>query len=212
MESPEPPVHRLGYLLVWAALMAVSFTAAPPTRPDQTEWVLRLLTGDWAGEDALVVAHFMLMGVWPWLIGAQAAPLLSARPLPLWPFVLLANALGAFALLPGLFLRPPSQRRQPSSGPLRLLAGRGVVSLLTLATLTLSAWGLFATEPGVWWHATKNEAFMFIMGFDFLAFWLTSMLLQRELGRDWRWALLPMVGPLLDLWFQRSEPRAAPSP
>lgn len=211
MESPEPPVHRLGYLLVWIALMAVSFIGAPDARPDQSEWVMRLLTGDWAGEDPLVVVHFMLMGVWPWVIAARAAPLLSARPLPLWPFVLLANALGAFALLPGLFLRPSSTRREPPSGPLKLLAGRRVVSALLLATLGLGAWGVVATEPGVWWRATRTEAFMFIMGFDFLAFWATSMLLQRELGRGGRWALLPMIGPLIDLWFERSEPSAKPT-
>ena len=211
MESPEPPVHRLGYLLVWIALMAVSFIGAPDARPDQSEWVMRLLTGDWAGEDALVVAHFMLMGIWPWLIAARAAPLLSARPLPLWPFVLLANALGAFALLPGFFLRSAFNERQPSTGPLKLLGGRFIVSLLTLVTLCLGVWGLVATEPGVWWHATRTEAFMFIMGFDFLAFWATSMLLQRELGRGGRWALLPMIGPLIDLWFERSEPSAKPT-
>lgn len=212
MESPEPPVHRLGYLIVWIALMAVSFIGSPDARPDQSEWVIRLLTGDWEGEDPLVIVHFMLMGIWPWVIGARAAPLLNARPLPLWPFVLLANVLGAFALLPGFFLRSAFNERQPVTGPLKLLAGRRIVSVLTLATLCLGAWGLVATEPGVWWHATRTEAFMFIMGFDFLAFWLTSMLIHRELGRNWRWALLPMLGPLLDLWFERSEPRTKPTP
>ena len=34
MESPEPPVHRLGYLIVWIALMAVSFIGSPDARPD----------------------------------------------------------------------------------------------------------------------------------------------------------------------------------
>jgi hypothetical protein len=64
--------------------------------------VLRLLTGQWDGEEPVVVALFNLMGVWPFVLAAQLAPWLRRRPLPLWPFALGSMVLGAFVLLPGL--------------------------------------------------------------------------------------------------------------
>lgn len=93
---------RVGAVVLWVALIGEAVVWAPPARPDQGAWVLRLLTGQWDGEEPVVVALFNLMGVWPFVLAAQLAPWLRRRPLPLWPFALGSMVLGAFVLLPGL--------------------------------------------------------------------------------------------------------------
>ncbi len=97
-------MHRIAYLLLFALLLGEALLFSPPQRPDQTEWVMRLLTGDWAREEPSVVALFQLMGVWPMAMLALLAPRLRRGPVALWPFVLGSMALGAFMLLPGLAL------------------------------------------------------------------------------------------------------------
>ncbi|HMV69325.1 MAG TPA: hypothetical protein PKA64_20960, partial [Myxococcota bacterium] len=117
---------------LWGILALLAFGLAPPARPDWAAWCGRLVSGDWAGEDPAIVAHFQMMGVWPLAWAVLLRRDLRARPLPAWPFVLGSMALGALALLPWFVLRPAAQRPAEEGWieralvhPLLLAAGGG---------------------------------------------------------------------------------------
>jgi hypothetical protein len=187
-------LHRALYLSIFALLLGEALLFAPPQRPDQTEWVLRLITGDWSGEEASVVALFNLMGVWPLAMGALLAPRLRRSPVPLWPFVLGSMALGAFVLLPGLALGA-------GSGPVARwqtwLGSRGFAAALLVAALGLMGWALVAGDPTAFARVWRTEQFVHVMSHDFVALWLTSMVAAHELGEDrWGWTAVPLLGAL----------------
>ena len=200
-------MHRAAYLTIWLVLLAEAFLLAPPQRPDQTEWVLRLLSGDWAGEEPSVVALFQLMGVWPMAMFALLSPRLRRAPAPLWPFVLGAMALGAFVLLPGLILGGTAQ---PVARWQRWLGGRAAAGVLLLAAGALMGWALLAGDPAAFAKAWRAEQFVHVMTHDFVALWLTSVVAAHEQREArWRWAALPLLGPLALRW---REPAATASP
>lgn len=155
---------RIAYGIAWAIGMGLAFGLAPPNRPDLWDWLVRLLTGQWTGENPLVVAHFQLMGIWPMLCAA----LLRrewARPvrLPAWPFLLGAFGLGCFVLLPYLFLRRAPALGDP--GVPRLVWGA-----LGAAFAGFLGWGLVAGDLPAWLHAVRTDGFMWPMAWDFLLF------------------------------------------
>lgn len=190
-------MHRVAYLVLFALLLGEALLLSPPARPDQTAWVVRLLTGDWAGEEPSVVALFQMMGVWPLALVGLLAPRLRRTPVPLWPFAFGSMALGAFVLLPGLALggtpRPPARWQGWVGG--RLLAGLSLV-----VALVLVGWAAVAGSPerfaGIW----RTEQFVHVMSFDFVALWLASVLIAHEqrdeLGNRWTWSLVPLLGAL----------------
>jgi len=189
--------HRALYLLLFALLLGEALLLSPSQRPDQTEWVLRLLTGDWAGEEASVVALFSLMGVWPMAMFALLAARLRRAPVPLWPFVLGSMALGAFVLLPGLALGS-------GSGPVarwqRWLGSRGLAAVLLVAALGLMGWAVVSGDPLAFVHVWRTEQFVHVMSHDFLVLWLTSVVVAHEqrveLGARWWWTAVPLLGAL----------------
>jgi len=168
------------------------------------DWVIAASSGDWAAHDPLVIAHFMLMGVWPLLLVTQTADRWRTRPVPLLPFALLTFAGGAFALLPGLVLvgdarHPPGRIGRLSRHPI-------VQGLLAAQVLGLLGWGLTRGSVAAWWTAFTTDPFLHIMAFDSVAVWLTSIALARTTddGVPWTRTLLPAVGTA---WYN-AAPRA----
>ncbi|MBX2799558.1 MAG: hypothetical protein KTR31_17915 [Myxococcales bacterium] len=180
---------------LWIALVAEALLLSPAPRPDQGAWIVSLLVGDWDGQEPMVVALFQLMGVWPFALAAALAPRLRRRPVPLWPFVAASMVVGAYALLPGLALGgepvEPQQRWQ------QWLRHRGFLAVLGVVTLGLITWGALAGSVQGYLHAFRTEQFVHLMSLDFLALWLTSVLVARREGGPWAWTLLPVVGTLL---------------
>ena len=187
-------MHRALYIGIWLLLLGEALLLSPPPRPDQGEWVVRLLTGDWGGEETSVVALFQLMGVWPLAMAALLAPRLRRAPVPLWPFVLGSMALGAFVLLPGLALgggRQPVARWQAWAGH------RVVVGGLGCASVGLLIWAVGSGRPSAFVEAWRHEQFVHVMTHDFVALWLTSIVAAHEQGEArWWWTLWPLVGGL----------------
>jgi len=155
---------RSAYAVAWFLLVGVAFGFAPPARPDQMAWILRLLTGQWAGENPLVVAHFQLMGIWPLAMAALWRKEWK-RPghLPAWPFLLGAFALGCFTLLPYAALR-----RAPELGPPGVPAW--VWGLLGLGFVGFAGWGLLAGDIAGWVTTARTDGFVWPMAWDFTAF------------------------------------------
>jgi hypothetical protein len=195
---------RVGAVVLWVALLGEALAFAPPARPDQGAQVVRLLTGQWSGEEPVVVALFNLMGVWPFVLAAQLAPWLRRRPVPLWPFALGSMALGAFVLLPGLALGGAPQPMARWQGWLTRPAWLG---LLALAATALFGFALTGSHAG-YAHAFHHESLVHVMTFDFGALWLTSVLVARERGGPWGLALVPILGALAWTWRTRSDPPA----
>ncbi|MEZ4317785.1 MAG: hypothetical protein R3F61_09785 [Myxococcota bacterium] len=182
---------------VWVALFALllgeALLLSPPQRPDQTAWILRLLTGDWAGEEPLVVALFQLMGVWPLALAALLAPWLRREPVPLWPFALGSMALGAFSLLPGLALGgtpvPPARWQQR-------LGSRVVAGGIAVPALVLFGWGVVAGSPSAFAAIWRTEQFVHVMALDFLTLWAVSIGVARHQGGPWALTFVPVLGAL----------------
>lgn len=181
---------RLLAVTLWLLLFAVPWLG-PPTRPDLGPWVLGLLRGDWEGTEPWVVVHFQLMGIWPLLLGLQLRGWWRTRPVPAWPFSAGAFVVGAYALLPWFALRRPAphQPRPRVDAVAPWLAGGA-----GLAAAALALYGVLAGSVVAWGAAFATDGFVWTMSFDFLALWATSVLLARETGGRWTWALVPVVG------------------
>lgn len=185
---------RLVLVVLWSLLLAEALLLSPPARPDQSEWLLRIATGDWAAEEPLVVVLFNLMGVWPVAMGALLAPRLRRSPVPLWPFVVASMALGAFVLIPGLVLGGEPRDVRPWQ---RWLGSRWMAGLLLVPTVLLLAWGALAGSPAAFLQVWRTEQFVHIMALDFVTLWSVSILVAQQSGERWALALVPLVGPLL---------------
>lgn len=179
------------YVGIWALLFFDAILLAPSARPDQEAWILSLLTGAWDGEEPWVVAHFMLMGVWPFVLGAQLSARLRRAPVPLWPFALGSMFLGAFVLLPGLFIGGTTK---PESSWQPWLRHPVWVAFQGLSAAGLVGWAVVSGSPARWLEAFQTEQFVHVMAFDFAALWLTSILVELEHGGAWRRALVPLWG------------------
>lgn len=188
---------RWAAFAAWGLLVAVSAGFSPPARPDQAAWLWDLLRGDGAGEDPSVVAWFQLMGVWPMVWFALLADDLDDRPVPAWPFVAGSIALGAFVLLPWFWFGPP--RTQAAHGALRRVAGSRAFAWLWAAVAAgLFAWGLGAGDLAALDAARREQAFLWVMGWDFLTLWGMSVVVarSRDGGAGGRWwiTLIPCLG------------------
>ncbi|MCB9674307.1 MAG: DUF2834 domain-containing protein [Alphaproteobacteria bacterium] len=184
---------RFVLVAAWVALLGEALLLSPPPRPDQWAWLFRLSTGDWAGEEPLVVALFMLMGVWPLALAGLFAADLRREPVPLWPFALGSMALGAFVLVPGLAL---GGRPLPMAEWQRWVGSRALAAVLLVPTLGLMAWGLWAGSPAAFAAAWRTEQFVHVMALDFCTLWLVSVVgATSRGGRGWL-ALVPLVGVL----------------
>jgi hypothetical protein len=168
---------RSAYAIVWLLAVAVAFGLAPPNRPDLWPWLGRLLTGDWAGENPLVVAHFQMMGLWPLAMAALWRKEWR-RPgrLPAWPFLLGGFALGCFAILPYAALR-----RDRADGPPGVPAW--VWGLIGIGFAGFTVWGLAAGDFGGWLAAVRSDGFMWPMAWDFALF--AGLFAMESRGRLW---------------------------
>ncbi len=201
-------MHRMLYLLVFGALLGEALVLSPPQRPDQNAWVLRLLTGQWSGEEPSVVALFQLMGVWPLAMAALLAPRLRRRPVPLWPFALGSMALGAFVLLPGLALGGEPGPEARWQGWLR---HRALLSVLGLATVSLVGWAVVAGDAAAFRAAWRSEQFVHVMSHDFVALWITSLIAAHEQQeRRWWWCAVPLLGLLASCFASDAGARLGP--
>lgn len=178
---------------LWLALLAEAVFLAPAARPDQAEWILGLLTGRWSGEEPWIVAHFMLMGAWPFVLGAQLSSRLRRSPVPLWPFALSSMVVGAFGLLPGLAI---GGRTEPEASWQRWLRHPVWLAAVGLGAAGLVGWAVSTGDLGAWARAFASDQFVHVMTWDFVALWITSVLVAADTGAGWAKALVPVWGGL----------------
>jgi hypothetical protein len=206
-------IQRIGFGLLWLAFTVYAFFLAPPDDPEATfELIRRLISGDIAGINPLIVAEFNLMGVLPFLYwtllfidGARQKHM--GQQIPAWPFAGLMMAVGAFALLPYLVLRRPldgSEPLPPFDWNLRLWNSPWTGRILSLVTLGLLGYGITQGDWLEFIQTWQTNRFIHVMTLDFLL--LSSLLpfciANDQVGRRTSWVpsgvinWIPLLGSL----------------
>lgn len=175
-------IRRSFFALLWLGFIWYATQAAPPDQPDTLALIQQLATGQWSGINPIVIALFNLMGIWPLVYVAIALTDGHGQPVPAWPFVLGSFGLGAFLLLPYLFLRRPNPAFvPPKSWLIRLVDSRWFGAGLGIAAVALLAYGLYAGDWGDFIQQWQTSRFIHVMSLDFCLLWL---LVPSLLGDD----------------------------
>ncbi|MBD2232920.1 DUF2834 domain-containing protein [Phormidium tenue] len=197
-------MNRLIFWGLWLGFILYTFILAPPDRPDTADLILKLSTGAWEGINPAVVALFNAMGIWPMVYAAVALIDGHGQRQRAWPFVLVSFAVGAFALLPYLALRPPNPGFDgPKSALLRLLESRWLGAVLAAGAIALAAFALLKGDWLDFWQQWQTSRFIHVMSLDFVALWLLFPVLLRDdmarRGMSQPWVVaavlaLPLIG------------------
>lgn len=196
-------MRRTVVLALWLVLLTGVFWA-PPARADLWPWIGRLMTGEWAGENLLVVAEFNLMGVWPVLFAALLRDRWAVGRLPALPFVFLSFFVGAYVLAP-YFLW--GDERREGRVPRAELSPRfrALVGLLGIVAAGLWCLGLAYGDVSGWWEIVRTQQFVCLMSCDFAVLWALFLMEARRRGGPWIWCLVPVVGAAVWLWLRPSD-------
>ncbi|MEH2270466.1 MAG: DUF2834 domain-containing protein [Nostoc sp.] len=202
-------VRKIAFGSLWLGFVVYAFFLAPPEQPGTFELIKNLSIGQWQGINPLVIALFNLMGIWPLIYSAVVFIDGRGQKIPAWLFATASFAVGAFALLPYLVLREPSNQFFGKKNTwLKLLDSRVTGFVLTVATVILVAYGLRGGDWGSFVQEWQTNRFIHVMSIDFC---LLCLLFPTLLGDDmarrgwknsqffWLIALIPLFGPLIYL-------------
>ena len=143
------------------------------------------------------MAHFSLMGLWPLLMLALFDEQLFDRPFPGLPFVLGSMMLGCYVLLPWLGMRVPPTTRPVQSTLGWVVGSTAWVMVFGALGTALIVWAMVSGGFDAWATRCQTEGFFFLMGLDFVAFWLVSLGEARHQaptrGGRWWLTLLPFA-------------------
>ncbi len=158
--------------------------------------MMKLISGQFATVEPLVVMIFSCLGLFPLLFASLIMPNDSFK-LPGWPFSLLSFGLGAFALLPYFVLKGEKSTKSRGFSLLNkwLTSPTFLLSLLTI-TLILYLYGFAAGSFSGYIEAFKHSELVSVMTVDFFVLtWLTYILFR---GHRYRFiCVLPILGPLV---------------
>ncbi|MBN3884722.1 MAG: DUF2834 domain-containing protein [Nostoc sp.] len=201
-------VRKIAFGSLWLGFVVYAFFLAPPEQPGTFELIKNLSIGQWQGVNPLVIALFNLMGIWPLIYSAVVFIDGRGQKIPAWLFATASFAVGAFALLPYLVLREPSNQFFGKKNTwLKLLDSRVTGFVLTVATVILVAYGIRGGDWGSFVQEWQTNRFIHVMSIDFC---LLCLLFPTLLGDDmarrgwnsqffWLIALIPLFGPLIYL-------------
>ena len=208
-------VRKISFVLLWLGFLGYAFLLAPPDRPDTFELIKNLSTGQWTGINPLIVSLFNIMGILP-LIYASILPFDGrGQKVRAWPFLVTSFAVGAFAILPYLFLREPNPKFTGEKNLfLKIMDSRFTAILITLGALYLLSYGLLQGNWSEFALEWRTSRFIHVMSLDFcLLCALFPTLVKDDLARrevkdtTFLFALtfIPLLGPLLYLCLRPSQ-------
>jgi len=210
--------RKIGFSLLWLAVVIYAFFLAPPNQPDTFELIKNLSTGNWDGINPLIIALFNIMGIWPMIYSCLMFIDGREQKIPAWLFAAVSFGVGAFALLPYLALRQPNQEFTGSKDiVLKILDSRWFGVALTLGTVALLSFGLLKGDWGDFIRQWQTSRFIHVMSIDFC---LLCLLFPALLGDDmarrglknpflfWVVTLVPLIGPLLYLCLRPPVPNS----
>lgn len=183
-------MERVPAAMVWVTLVVLGMVLGPPNRPDLNAFLWAVLSGDFRGAPAWLVAEFQWMGLWPLAIALLIRGDWRAR-VPAWPFLLGSFVLGCYALLPWFIFRSG-----PRVGGTGWLTGWWWPAILGVVALLWLVWAAATGSPRELLALIPTEGFTWSMTLDFLAFWLLSIVETRARARRAPWWLctVPLLG------------------
>ena len=200
---------KIAFIVLWLSFATYAFFLAPPEQPGTFELIKNLSTGVWDGVNPLVIALFNIMGILPMIyscllfIDGRGQKIFAA------PFALASFGVGAFALLPYLFLRQPSPDfLGKKNWFIKVLDSRITGVLLLISTVGLFGYGLVNGDWANFVEQWQTNRFINVMSLDFcLLCLLPSVLIGDDMARRnmdnsalfWITALLPLFGSLIYL-------------
>jgi hypothetical protein len=198
---------KIGFALLWLALVLYAFFLAPPSNPNTVNLIRDLSFFETEDINPLLVSLFNLMGILPLMYLPFLLVDGKGQKLPAWLFALISFGVGAFAILPYLALRePPVRFPGTKNWWLKILDSRLLGIFLSAAFIGVLVGGLLAGDWGDFLRQWQTSRFVNVMSLDFcLLVLLFPALLQDDLVRrgldrvKFLQALLwvPMVGPLI---------------
>lgn len=200
--------RKIALWSLWAGFIAYVLLLAPPLNLQETLTLLKkLLTGQWADINPIILSLFALIGVWLQIYSCVLFFDGRMQKIPFWPFALASVGTGVIGLIPYLALREANQEFSGRKDAfLKLLDSRSTGVILALFTVGLLAFGLLAGDWGDFIQQFQDARFINGMS---LAFCLFCLLFPTVLGDDmarrgflsnsqlfWVVALVPLLGPL----------------
>lgn len=197
--------------LVWAGFIAYVLFLAPPLHlPETIALLIKVLTFQWGEVNAIILSIFALVGVWLQIYSCLLFMDGRMQKIPFWVFALASLGSGVIGLIPYLALREPNQEFTGKKDSfLNLLDSRSTGIILTLFTILVLIYGVFAGNWADYIYQFQSDRFINGMS---LAFCLFAVIFPTVLGDDmarrgwlrdsqlfWVIALVPLFGPLLYL-------------
>jgi len=201
--------RKIGFIVLWLGFVTYAFFLAPPEQPNTFELIKNLSTGRWDGINPLIISLFNIMGVFPMIYSCLLFIDGRAQKISVAPFAAASFGVGAFAILPYLFLREPNaQFTGDKNWLIKILDSRITGILLFISALILVSYGLVNGDWKDFIGQWQTNRFIHVMSLDFC---LLCLLFPALLGDDmarrginntalfWITALIPLFGPLLYL-------------
>ncbi|AFY44258.1 DUF2834 domain-containing protein [Nostoc sp. PCC 7107] len=211
-------LRQVSLFSLWVVFVVYAFFLAPPDQPDTFELIKKLSIGQWQEINPLIISLFNLMGVWPLAYSALAFTDGRNQKIPAWPFATGSFGVGAFALLPYLFLRTPNQEFVGKKSIfIKFLDSRVTGIILTVIASILVAYGVRGGDWQDFIQQWQTSRFIHVMSLDFcLLSLLFPVLLRDDMARRgwknpqlfWLISLIPLFGPLIYLCVRPALPEA----
>lgn len=194
--------------VLWTSFIIYLLLLAPPFHWDLTKsLIVKLLTLQWNAINPVIFSLFCLVGIWILIYSSLLFFDGRMQTIPFYPFAIASVATGVVGLIPYLALREPNTEFTGTKDRwLETLDSRSTGIALTLFTLGLLVYALFAGDWGEFWMLFRSDRFINGMS---LAFGLFCLLFPTVLGDDmarrgylrdsqlfWLVALVPLLGPL----------------
>lgn len=200
---------KIAFIALWLSFVTYAFFLTPPEQPGTFELIKNLSTGVWDGVNPLVISLFNIMGVLPMIYSCLLFIDGRGQKISAAPFALASFGVGAFALLPYLFLRQPNPAFPGKKNWLiKLLDSRITGIFLFVSAAILVAYGLVNGDWADFVQQWQTNRFINVMSLDFcLLCLLPAVLIGDDMARRnmdnptlfWISALLPLFGSLIYL-------------
>lgn len=196
---------------VWGGFIAYVLLLAPPLHlPETIALLINILTFQWGEVNAIILSIFALVGVWLLIYSCLLFIDGRMQKIPFWAFALASVGSGVIGLIPYLALRESNQEFTGKKDSfLNLLDSRSTGIILTVFTIFVVVYGVFAGNWADYIYQFQSDRFINGMS---LAFCLFYLLFPTVLGDDmarrgwlrdsqlfWVIALIPLFGALLYL-------------
>jgi hypothetical protein len=147
-------LRKIALTFIWLVFVSYTISLDPLSKPDTLPLVKKLLTFHWGEVNAIIVAIFLLMGVWPMIFSCLMFADGRMQKIPAWPYFIASNFTGVICLLPYLILRQSNQEHIDQKDDLiKILDARSTGIALLVSTIGLVSYAILF---GDWQEYTQQ--------------------------------------------------------